>query len=168
MDIEIAAAAEGFAIVRNLFALYVHDMSEFIGLDVDAAGRFAIPESLVSYWEGSEAAQRYPFLIRADGRLAGFALVRQMGAGSGAYDMGEFFVLKRYRRSGLGRQVAWQLFDRFTGTWEVRELPANTLAQTFWRRIIDDYTHGAFTETQEFFATMGREFVVQRFRTDGT
>jgi predicted acetyltransferase len=80
--------------------------------------------------------------------------------------MGEFFVLRKYRRSGLGRQLASGLFERFAGTWEVRELPSNTAAQTFWRRIIDDYTHGAFTETQEFFPTIGREFVVQRFRTD--
>ena len=100
MDIEIAAAGDGFAIVRNLFELYVHDMSAFVGLDVDDEGRFAIPESLVSYWEGPDAAQRYPFVVRAGGKLAGFALVRQMGAGSAAYDMGEFFVLKRYRRSG--------------------------------------------------------------------
>ena len=34
------------------------------------------------------------------------------------------------------------------------------------RRIIADYTRGTFIETQEFFPSMGREFVVQRFRTD--
>ena len=166
VKIEVATAADGFAVVRNLFALYVHDMSEFVSLDVDDEGKFAIPHSLASYWEGPDASQRHPFLIRADGKLAGFALVRRIDADGAAYDMGEFFVLRKYRRSGLGRQVAYGLFDRFAGAWEVRELPSNMPAQTFWRRIIADYTNGAFTETQEFFATMGREFVVQRFRTD--
>jgi predicted acetyltransferase len=166
VKIELATAADGFAVVRNLFALYIHDMSEFISLDVDDEGRFAMPQSLASYWEGSDAPQRHPFLFRADGKLAGFALVRRIDADRATYDIGEFFVLRRYRRSGLGRHVARGLFERFTGTWEVRELPSNTAAQTFWRRIIGDYTHGAFTETQEFFPTLGREFVVQRFRTD--
>jgi predicted acetyltransferase len=60
--------------------------------------------------------------------------------------------------------VAFRLFDRFAGEWEVRELPANIKAQTFWRRIIGDYTFSEFTEGQEFFAAYEREFVVQRFR----
>jgi len=153
-------------VVRNLFSLYAHDMSQFAGLDVDDSGAFAIPASLATYWEGPAAAQRHPFLVRADGKLAGFALVRQIAADPVTYDMGEFFILRRYRRGGLGRHVASALFERFAGRWEVRQLPANAPAQAFWRRIIADYTRGAFTETQEFFTSMGREFVVQRFRTD--
>ena len=165
MTIEISAAPDGLAVVRNLFALYAHDMSEFVGIDVDEDGRFVIPASLASYFEGPDAAQRFPFLIRADGRLAGFALVRQIAAEPATYDMGEFFVLRKYRRSGLGRHVACWLFDRFSGAWEVRELPSNTAAQAFWRRIVADYTGNAFTEAQEFIAAHGRAFVVQRFRT---
>jgi predicted acetyltransferase len=162
--IEIAAAPDAFAIVRNLFALYAHDMSEFVDLDVEDDGRFVIPVSLASYWEGPDASARHPFLVRADGKLAGFALVRRIAARPASYDMGEFFILRKYRRTGLGRHVAYGLFDRFPGDWEVREIPSNTVAQTFWRRIIADYTRGAFTEGQEFFAAHGREFVVQRFR----
>ena len=165
MTIDIAAAPDSLAVVRNLFALYAHDMSEFVDVNVGDDGRYVIPPSLASYFEGPEAAQRFPFLLRADGSLAGFALVRQIAAEPVTYDMGEFFVLRKFRRSGLGRQVACSLFDRFAGAWEVRELPSNGAAQAFWRRIIADYTAGAFTDAQEFFAAHGREFVVQRFRT---
>jgi predicted acetyltransferase len=164
MKTEISAAPAACAVVQNLFALYAHDMSEFVGIDVEDDGRFAIPASLSSYWEGPDASQRHPFLVRADGKLAGFALIRQIGADPVTLDMGEFFILRKYRRSGLGRQVACALFDRFAGDWEVRELPSNTTAQAFWRRVIADYTREAFTEGQEFFAAHGREFVVQRFR----
>jgi predicted acetyltransferase len=163
--IEVTAAPDGMAVVRNLFAFYVHDMSAFVDLDVDSDGTFAVPASLASYWEGPEAPRRYPFLVRIDGRLAGFALIRRLADAAGTYDMGEFFVLRKYRRSGIGRHVACELFDRFQGDWEVRELPLNTAAQTFWRRVIADYTGGAFRESQEFFAAHGREFVVQRFRS---
>ena len=164
MRIDVSAAPDAFAIVQNLFALYAHDMSEFVGGDVEDDGRFAIPVSLASYWEGPDASQRYPFLVRADGKLAGFALVRRIATNPVTYDMGEFFILRKFRRSGLGRRVACGLFDRFAGDWEVREIPSNTVAQTFWRRIIADYTLEEFTEGREFFAAIGREFVVQRFR----
>jgi predicted acetyltransferase len=162
--IEILPAADAFVVVQNLFASYAHDMSAFVGLDVDDDGRFAIPASLASYWHGPDASKRFPFLLRADGKLAGFALVHRIAADPVTHDMGEFFVLRKYRRAGLGRHVACALFDRFAGLWEVRQLPSNSAAQAFWRRTIGDYTHGAFTEEQRFFAAHGREFVVQRFR----
>jgi predicted acetyltransferase len=60
------------------------------------------------------------------------------------------------------------LFDRFAGLWEVREMPANGPAQAFWRRVIAEYTCGAFVETREQFAAYdSKEFIVQRFRTAG-
>ena len=165
MKIEVSPAPDGVAIVRNLFALYAHDMSAFVSLDVGDDGAFAIPASVASYWSGPDASERFPFLVRADGKLAGFALVRRIVVNPDTYDMGEFFILRKYRRSGIGRFVARTLFDRFAGAWEVRELPTNAAAQAFWRRIIGDYTHDAFAEEQEFFAAHGRDFVVQRFRT---
>jgi len=164
MRIEISAAPDAFAVVQNLFALYAHDMSEFVGIDVEDDGRFALPVSLAAYWQETDAPQRFQFLVRVDGKLAGFALVHRIVADPVTDDMGEFFILRKYRRSGLGRHVACGLFDHFVGDWEVRELPSNTLGQTFWRRIIADYTLERFTEGQEFFAAHGREFVVQRFR----
>jgi predicted acetyltransferase len=166
VTIEVSPAPDGFPVVQNLFALYAHDMSEFVGLDVGDNGAFSIPTSLASYWEGPDGSERVPFLVRVDGKLAGFALVRRITVDPATYDMGEFFILRKYRRSGVGGFVARTLFDRFAGAWEVRELPSNTAAQTFWRRIIAEYRHDAFTERQEFFPAHGREFIVQRFRTD--
>ena len=82
--------------------------------------------------------------------------------------MGEFFVARQHRRQGIGRRVAVELFDTFGGCWEVREMPTNTPAQRFWRRIIADYTGGAFTEAREAFAAYdGRDFIVQRFHCAG-
>ena len=108
----------------------------------------------------------FPFLIRVDGRPAGFALVRRLSETPAIYDMGEFFVGRQQRRHGIGRRVATALFDRFAGHWEVREMPSNLTAQAFWRRIIADYTKGAFTDGREVFAAHdGKEFVVQRFRS---
>jgi predicted acetyltransferase len=135
------------------------------GLDVQEDGAFAFPPSLAAYWD--RAGGGHPFLIRADEKPVGFALVRQLAADTITHDMGEFFVLRKYRRLGVGRDVACRLFDRFAGNWEVRELPANTPAQAFWRRIIADYTAGDFDDRREYFEAYRREFVVQRFRSGG-
>lgn len=60
--------------------------------------------------------------------------------------MGQFFVMKRYRRLGVGTQAARFIFDQFRGKWEVGQMPLNLPAQAFWRRTIGDYTHGHFVE----------------------
>jgi predicted acetyltransferase len=163
VQIEIIDAKNAQNVVRNLFALYVHDLSEMVGVDIGDDGNFAMPPSFATYWRGPDSPQRHPFLVRANGRLAGFALIKRIAADT--HDVGEFFILRKFRRSGLGRDVACRLFDGFAGNWEVRELPTNTPAQAFWRRIIGEYTSGDFKERTEFFQAYAREFVVQRFRS---
>jgi predicted acetyltransferase len=54
--------------------------------------------------------------------------------------------MRKHRRSGVGRTLATEMFDRFRGPWQVHQIERNTPAQAFWRRIIGDYTNGAFTE----------------------
>jgi predicted acetyltransferase len=65
---------------------------------------------------------------------------------NGINDMAEFFVLRKYRRQGVGELAAREIFGRFTGPWEIRQRDANIGAVTFWRRVIDRYTGGQFRE----------------------
>jgi predicted acetyltransferase len=127
--------------------LYVYDWSELGPLDVGENGRFA-EYPLDGYWRDDF---RHPFLLRVDDRLAGFALVQEKSRLSGAagiFDMAEFFVMRRYRRRGVGLAAAALAFDRFRGPWEVRERVGNDAATAFWRRAIDQYTSGRFDEVQ--------------------
>jgi predicted acetyltransferase len=128
-----------------LFELYVYDFSEMLNLDVGDDGRFHGP-ALEAYWTD---ARHHPFLVRADGKLAGFALVQQRSRLSGdpsIFDMDQFFVLRKYRRHGLGEQVAAWLFAHFAGVWEVRQKLENQGGIAFWRRAIGRYTRGQFEE----------------------
>lgn len=162
-------------IVRNLARFYVYDMSEHAGFDFPDDGMFEAGESLSNYWGiRPEAAQDqwpahwrgFAHLVRAGGHPAGFALVRQIG--DGLYDMGEFFVARKYRRKGAGATVATAMFRRYPGRWEVREMPTNVGAQAFWRRIIGEFTAGAYEEARETFpAYRNAEFIVQRFDSTG-
>jgi predicted acetyltransferase len=129
--------------LRNLLQLCLHDYSEFNGENVDEHGIFDYGY-LDYYWT---EPGRYAFLARLDGKLAGFVLVRQPDPNQAAYHIAEFFILRKYRGHGLGRQVAIWVFDHFAGQWMVSQETGNLPAQAFWRKIITFYTAGNFTET---------------------
>ena len=56
----------------------------------------------------------------------------------------EFFVMPLYRRMGIGRQAAFQLFDLHRGQWQLQRHPHNTASVHFWNRVIAEYTHGRY------------------------
>lgn len=140
----VAATPHDEPVLRALFELYVYDFSEVMALEVEDDGRFRTP-ALDRYWTGSGA---HAFLVRVDDKLAGFALIHERSrlTDEARRDVAEFFVLRRYRRHGVGEQVAIALFDRFGGRWEVRQRTENTAATAFWRRVIGRYTGGTFEE----------------------
>ena len=133
-------------VLRHLIELYQYDLSESGGTDVDADGRFGY-RYLDDYWTD---AGRHPFLIRVNGQLAGFVLVRRLGDENGEpmHQIAEFFIMRKYRRRGAGRSIARRVFDALPGMWEVRESEENAVAQAFWRRVIGEYTSGHFDETR--------------------
>jgi predicted acetyltransferase len=135
----IPATLEQEPVLANLLELYAYDFSEFHDLILGEDGRFGY-ESLPRYWS---EPNRHPFLVRNDGKLAGFALVKRGSEVSGndtAWDMAEFFVLRGYRRRGIGTQTAHQLWRQFSGLWEVRVMESNVSACQFWARAISTYT----------------------------
>ena len=116
------------AALRQLLELYAHDFSERNGADVGDDGTYGY-RHLDRYWS---EADRHPFLFRVEMRLAGFALVHS----GPPHDMAEFFVLRKYRRGGIGRAAARAVFARFPGAWQTREQWENTGAIDFWRTAI--------------------------------
>lgn len=123
-------------ILKNLLELYVYDFSEFNQMDVNAEGTFGYP-SLDAYWiqEGY-----YPFLIKTNGHLSGFALVKEVFEdGAKVFVVAEFFVMRKYRTKGIGQFVAHQLFDRFRGLWHVSVRNYNKPALIFWDKTIKAY-----------------------------
>jgi len=146
VTLDAAASAEA-RLLANLLALYMHDMSEIFPVEVGADGRFAY-DKLPLYW--SEPERRFPFLIRAGGKLAGFALATRGLSGEGAtelLDVAEFFVLRSYRRSGVGREAAFLLWNRLPGRWVVRVSEGNRAGIPFWRSTVQEYTSGVFSES---------------------
>jgi predicted acetyltransferase len=135
----IPATPDQAPILANLLELYAHDFSEFLGLELGPDGRFCY-DPLPLYWSDSN---RHPFLVRMDGKLAGLVLVKKGSAISGdetVWDMAEFFVVRSYRRRGIGTEIAHQVWRRFPGRWEVRVRESNRPAYPFWERAISSFT----------------------------
>jgi predicted acetyltransferase len=146
------ASPADLVLIRNLYPLYLHDLSAFTELyEVDERGVF-YPDYLPEWLDGP-SPRMHSLTVHEGGRPAGFALVGQapyphMTPGRD-YRMCEFFVLKRARRRGVGRRAAQAIFALFPGVWEVSELPLNTGAVSFWRAVIGEYTGGAFGDGVE-------------------
>jgi predicted acetyltransferase len=138
------AARRDEGTLARLLELYMHDLSEVFPLEVGADGRFGY-ERLPSYW--SEPALRFPFLIRRGPVLAGFALATRGSPASddpSHLDVAEFFVLRRHRRAGVGREAAFRLFDRLPGHWVVRVSEGNRGGLAFWPDVVAAYSGGRF------------------------
>jgi predicted acetyltransferase len=154
------ATPEQQSILANLLQLYIHDFSEFIAVETGPDGRFSYP-SLPLYWTEQD---RHPFLIRVDGGLAGFVLVTGAHEGPGSallYDVAEIFVLRAFRRRGVGATAACAVWRRFPGHWQVRVMEANRAACAFWQNAISDYL-GAPADAQ-FMEVGGLRWMVFRF-----
>jgi predicted acetyltransferase len=134
----IPAASDQEQVLANLLELYSHDFSEFYDVELGADGRFGYRD-LPLYW--SEPG-RHPFLATLNDKLAGFALVKQGSTISDNrtdWDMAEFFVMRAYRRHGIGTALAHQVWRRFPGAWQVRVMRSNRHACSFWRAAIRQF-----------------------------
>jgi predicted acetyltransferase len=127
--------------LSNVYPFYLHDLSEY------DEGYYRLTDD--GQWEPDHLPSwlvddtDYPFIVRTPHGRAGFALVNTAPSPHivrGAdYRVSEFFVLRAFRRDGVGRRAAFALFDRFSGVWDIRELPRNRPAIAFWRTIITQY-----------------------------
>jgi predicted acetyltransferase len=134
----IPASPEQAPVLANLLELYAHDFSEFIDLKLGADGRFGY-EHLSLYWTEPD---RYPFLLTVNDYLAGFVFVHrgsQISVDESIWDMAEFFIVRGYRRLGIGRQVAHEIWKKFPGRWEVRVMDRNQKAKDFWECAIGEF-----------------------------
>jgi len=137
-----SALAEDRLPLHRMLELYQYELSDIWDQDLDAHGEYGY--SLDRYFQSPECKA---FVAVVAGKYAGFALVdRSVKVGSSGNWMDQFFVLKKYRRCGLGTALAYAVFGALPGHWEVGQMPANLSAQVFWRRTISQYTRGAFAE----------------------
>ena len=136
------AVAEDRLPIQRMLELYQHDLSDIWDQDLDIHGEYGY--SLDRFWSNKDCRA---YVATVADRYAGFALVdRAAKVNSDAYWMDQFFVLKKYRRGGVGGHLARRVFASLPGRWEVGQMPENYAAQAFWRSVVASCTSGVFEE----------------------
>lgn len=139
----VPASLEDYPVLQNMARFYVYDLSEYMDYEMPGNGLYDCID-FAKYWDSPDS---FPFLIRYDNDLAGFAIIDKKGSVPGTqYNMAQFYLARRFKRKGLGRLAAYRCFDQFRGTWEIMVMPGNEGAYRFWRAVIKAYTKDRFVE----------------------
>lgn len=126
----------------RLEQLYGYDFSEIAGNVIGTDGVYPSNPCFAAMWTDPN---RFPRLLLVNNEPAGFALVRKIGKRK--YEMEQFFVMRKFRRTGIGRDAAHQLFSAFPGHWTVEQITENIAAHAFWRDAISTFTNGNYHDT---------------------
>ena len=144
-------------ILKQLLELYCYDFSEYILIDVNQKGMYGY-KYLDQYWTEVE---RHAFFILVDGKYAGFIMINQdLKIAKEGNCISEFFILKKYRKKGIGTKSAFYAFDQFPGPWEVSVITSNIPAMKFWQKAIDQYTRGKFESFKREYKNREKLFLM--------
>ncbi|QXI40374.1 GNAT family N-acetyltransferase [Pseudomonas xantholysinigenes] len=124
-------------LVRNLYQFYAYESSDWEQEDIEVDGRFYIHEPhFQRYWASPDWSAS---LILVDGFIAGFVLVeRSELPGIDALELADLFVLKKYRRLGVGRAVARQVLGEGAHDWLLRCHVEDAPALAFCQALVAD------------------------------
>jgi predicted acetyltransferase len=122
--------------IWNLFQFYCYDTSPEDGYDVTETGLYSLSSEFFSqYWTQPTWSAH---LLRWDGAIAGFALIETSDALPGGMELADLFVLKRFRRHGIGRRVVQHFMSVRSVPWTVVVFEQAIEAKAFWRSIFQE------------------------------
>lgn len=150
MEISLKIAnIEDKELILGMFSYYLYDMSRYTGWDIDAFGKIPFDNSIIDPYFKHE--DHYPYFITVDNNIAGFILLRKYPYNKTVLDVGQFFVLGKYKGKGIGfkaLKLGWELYP---GSWQVRVLEANSGAKEFWLKAISRLNPGNLEITRELY-----------------
>ena len=130
-------------ILSNLLQKYCYEFSQYNNVDVNKLGLYDYPY-LDYYWSEEK---RWAYFIMVDDKLSGFVMVvdfPEIEDTETDFQIAEFFVMYKYRRSGVGKQALFQTLDKHKGRWQLKRHPKNIASVRFWDNVINEYTKGKF------------------------
>lgn len=133
----VPATAEQLPLIRNLYQFYAYESSDWEQEDVELDGRFYVHEAyLALYWQCPGWSAQ---LILVEGFIAGFLLIeRSEIPGVDALEFADLFILKKYRRQGIGRALVEQVILASQQPWVVSLYPQDPLGAPFWQAMLSE------------------------------
>ena len=134
------ARADERPLIAGMAQFYIYDFSDMQPVpdddfDFEPDGSFGPFPHFDDYW--SDPA-RVVLLIRVGSKPAGFALLNTHShfGGEVEHNMGEFYVARKFRRSGVAAEALRLILKAYPGHWEFAVMARNHAAQAFWPRAI--------------------------------
>ena len=128
-----ASSIEDLPLIENLMQFYNYDLSELCPVEFSPSGLYAL-QPKAQYWAKISVK---PYVAKVHGEIAGFAVIDdEVQDSASEFNLGYFFLSRRYRGSGVAQEMIRQLFARHPGRWEVYFFAANTPAARFWPKAI--------------------------------
>ena len=87
---------------------------------------------------------RYAFFIKEQetDKLLGFVMINKyMQKFEDGHSIAEYLVIPKYRRNKIGKKIAFEIFDKYPGNWEVKTSYNSEKAYLFWKNTIEEYTN---------------------------
>ncbi len=157
VDLKLARESDSH-ILKNLFPLYQHEVSEFEKVSPNRHGILADDPQVSTleqhnarldiWWRAPDSL--FPYIVYVDGLPAGFNLVAgqpHVPTGSPAeYVVHEFFMLHAFRGTKASMLGATMGFEKHRGAWEVVTYPNHHRAVAFWRKALATYCEDGYSE----------------------
>ncbi len=122
-------------IIEGMMQFYNYELSAYCDIDFNLRGLYTLSPKAVYF---SRTTVR-PYLLRVDGAVAGLAVVDdEVVDTESQFNMGYFFIARRYKGQGLASRLAAEMFLLHPGRWEVYHYASNDPAKHFWVRAIVD------------------------------
>ncbi|GAA0778803.1 GNAT family N-acetyltransferase [Clostridium subterminale] len=128
---------ESRAKLENLVSIYLHDLSEFADdLKINEDGKFEY-DGLEMYFKSEDLTS---YFITYQGEVAGFIL---FNTGKYAprdidYVVHELFLLKGFRKKGIGNAAIRILLDTYKGKYRIEQISSNKPAVNFWTKFYEN------------------------------
>jgi predicted acetyltransferase len=134
------AEAADHSILKRLWLMFRHDMSEFRHQLPEPDGTFRSERLKAAFNDADWVA----YLLASGEHPVGFALVR--GLTDRTRVLSSFFVVRGARRAGIGLRAVQDVVARHPGRWEVAFQDDNAAAVHFWRRVATETAGDAWIE----------------------
>ena len=85
-------------------------------------------------------------------KILGFVMINKyMQKYKEGHSIAEYLVIPKYRRNKIGKQIAFEVFDKFPGNWEVEPSYNSEKANSYWKKTISEYTNNNYKYEDEIF-----------------
>lgn len=125
-------------ILWNLLQYMIFETSPYGKNDINTDGTFDY-KFFDKYFTDDD---REAYLIKSDnGGLLGFVMINQyLQKVQKGHAIAEFMILPRFRRMGIGKEIAKRCLAMYPGNWEISPADGSKQAYGFWKNVVDDIT----------------------------